>query len=67
VGALLGSLTAGLLGAIVTLVAGTFYHRLVEEKELELRFGQDYISYKAETPYLRPRLPRGGRISPPPE
>ncbi len=64
---LLGSLTAGLLGLGATLIAGTFYHRLVEEKELELRFGQDYVSYKAETPYLRPRLPRGSRTSPPRE
>jgi protein-S-isoprenylcysteine O-methyltransferase Ste14 len=62
---LLGSLTAGLLGASVTLVAGTFYHRLVEEKELELRFGEDYVAYKAETPYLCPRLPRSGRTSAP--
>lgn len=64
---LVGSLTAGLLGFGVGLAAGTLYHRLVEEQELELRFGEEYVAYKAETPYLCPRLPRRRAAAPPEE
>lgn len=34
-----------------------FYIKRVEEKELELRFGQEYLDYKARTPFLFPRFP----------
>lgn len=30
------------------------YYRFIEEKELEARFGQDYIEYKKRTPFLIP-------------
>ena len=30
------------------------YYRFIEEKELELRFGQDYLEYKKRTPFLIP-------------
>jgi protein-S-isoprenylcysteine O-methyltransferase Ste14 len=51
----LGSLSAlamVLLPAIGLLV----YIRLFEEKELELRFGAEYLEYKRKTPFLIPRL-----------
>ena len=50
-----GSLSAlgmVLLFAICLLV----YIRLLEEKEMELRFGDDYIEYRRHTPFLFPRL-----------
>jgi protein-S-isoprenylcysteine O-methyltransferase Ste14 len=33
--------------------------RVYEERELELRFGEPYLKYKARTPMLIPRRPRG--------
>jgi len=32
------------------------YIKLIEEKELEERFGSDYLDYKRRTPILIPRL-----------
>ncbi len=32
------------------------YLKFVEERELEARFGEEYIQYKAETPFLIPRV-----------
>ena len=38
------------------LVIGALYHKLVEEKELSERFGQDYEEYIKKTPFLIPKL-----------
>jgi protein-S-isoprenylcysteine O-methyltransferase Ste14 len=64
-GTLLGTLTAGVIGGAIALIGGTLYHRLVEERELELRFGDEYRAYKANTPYLCPRLPHRPKGRPP--
>jgi protein-S-isoprenylcysteine O-methyltransferase Ste14 len=32
------------------------YIKLIEEKELEARFGLDYLAYKRNTPFILPRL-----------
>jgi len=32
------------------------YVKVFEEKELEARFGADYLEYKRTTPFLRPRM-----------
>lgn len=42
--AIVGTLETGLLA----------YIRFIEEKELEARFGQDYVDYKRTTPFLLP-------------
>ncbi len=34
------------------------YVKKVEERELEARFGQEYIDYKKQTPFLFPRINR---------
>lgn len=34
------------------------YIKLLEEKELEARFGEAYIEYKAQTPFIIPRVLR---------
>jgi len=37
------------------------YLKLVEEKELEARFGEAYLAYKRRVPFLIPRPGRGRR------
>ena len=32
------------------------YIRLVEERELEARFGEEYLAYKSSTPFIVPRI-----------
>ena len=48
------------IGAVimVLLFAGwlLIYIKRVEEKEMEIRFGQDYLAYKQRTPFLIPRF-----------
>jgi protein-S-isoprenylcysteine O-methyltransferase Ste14 len=48
-----GSVTALLAVAIFSLML-LVYLKLVEEKELEMRFGQDYLEYKKNTPFILP-------------
>jgi len=55
VAALIGSISAGFLvlaGAIVLLVC----IKLLEEREMELRFGSAYLEYRKRTPFIIPRL-----------
>lgn len=53
-GTLIFSLLAGVIALCISLFAGLAYIKLIEEKELELRFGKDYIIYKEETPLIFP-------------
>ena len=50
----------GSLGAVLLVLLGAVslavYIKLLEEKEMELRFGQDYLEYKRRTPFLVPRF-----------
>lgn len=41
-----------------------FFVRIFEERELEIRFGEPYLQYKAATPMLLPRRPGSPRLSP---
>jgi protein-S-isoprenylcysteine O-methyltransferase Ste14 len=52
---LIGSIGSALL---VLFGAGFLltYIKRIEEKELELRFGQEYLEYKKQTPFLIPRF-----------
>jgi protein-S-isoprenylcysteine O-methyltransferase Ste14 len=50
-----GSLSALLL-ALIYPVGIFIYIKLIEEKELEQRFGADYLEYKRSTPFLIPRF-----------
>ena len=55
IGISIGSISA--IG-IVLLFGGLLltYIKLVEERELVARFGQEYLDYKAHTPFLFPRF-----------
>jgi protein-S-isoprenylcysteine O-methyltransferase Ste14 len=50
----------GSLGAVALVLLGAgwllAYIKLIEEKEMEIRFGQEYLEYKQRTPFLIPRL-----------
>jgi protein-S-isoprenylcysteine O-methyltransferase Ste14 len=52
---IVGSVTSIL---IVALFAGGLltYLKMIEEKELAVRFGEEYLVYKASTPFILPRL-----------
>ncbi|MDO8107641.1 isoprenylcysteine carboxylmethyltransferase family protein [Isoptericola sp. b441] len=55
IGVWLGSISALGIVASAGVVLLTYLH-VVEEKELEARFGADYLVYKRATPFLIPRL-----------
>lgn len=55
VAVLVGSIGAALLVLVGTTCLLTYIKR-VEEKEMELRFGQEYAEYKRRTPFLIPYL-----------
>ena len=50
----LGSFSAVGLGLVYP-VGISIYIKLIEEKELEERFGSEYFEYKKRTPFLIPR------------
>jgi protein-S-isoprenylcysteine O-methyltransferase Ste14 len=54
-----GSLSALVL-ALVYPVGILAYIKLIEEKELEQRFGAEYLEYKRSTPFLIPRFQKLG-------
>jgi protein-S-isoprenylcysteine O-methyltransferase Ste14 len=51
----LGSLSALVLGLIYP-IGISIYIKIIEEKELEERFGSEYSEYKKRTPFLIPRF-----------
>jgi len=59
VGTLIGGLVVGIIGFILGFVIGSAYHKFVEEKELEERFGEEYKQYKEKTPFIFPMIKMG--------
>ena len=52
---LVGSLS--LFGLVILMALALIaYIKLIEEKELEARFGKEYLEYKKRTPFLIPRI-----------
>jgi len=52
---LIGSVTSILI--VLLFGAGLItYLKAIEEKELEARFGEEYLAYKASTPFILPRI-----------
>jgi len=45
-----------LLVDLVVFVIGYLYLKLIEEKELALRFGKEYTKYKKSVPFILPKL-----------
>ena len=50
---MIGSYTSLLFVVLFTMIL-IAYIKLVEEKELELRFGKEYVDYKNDTPFIIP-------------
>jgi protein-S-isoprenylcysteine O-methyltransferase Ste14 len=53
-GTIIQSYTVGIVCALLGFILGSIYHKFIEEKELERRFGDDYINYRKEVPFLIP-------------
>lgn len=56
IGILFGSLFHGIICMSLGLIIGSSYHKFIEEKELLLRFGEEYERYRETTPFLIPRF-----------
>jgi len=54
--AFLANSPAALLSVGIFIMILVIYIKLIEEKELEARFGRDYMIYKEQTPFIFPRL-----------
>ena len=54
IGCIVESFGAGLIMLALVTLFGTAYHRLIEEKELRMRFGEEYEMYRKNTPYIFP-------------
>jgi len=52
---LIGSISSVVAVAIFSAIILS-YNKIVEEKELEQRYGDDYTAYEKTTPFLFPRL-----------
>ncbi len=52
---LIGSVSAIIMSLLFMAILLT-YIKIIEEKELEIRFGQEYVEYKKKTPFLFPKL-----------
>ncbi len=55
-GTLVDGLITGSISMILVFIIGSLYHKFIEEKELQLRFGKEYEDYKKKTPFLFPKL-----------
>jgi protein-S-isoprenylcysteine O-methyltransferase Ste14 len=52
---IVGILIVGALGSLLLI-----YLKRMEEKELAERFGEEYLAYRRDVPFIIPRLPRRG-------
>ena len=53
IGIIVGAIST-IIVVLIFLLALIFYIKKVEEKELEMRFGQNYVEYKNSTPFMIP-------------
>jgi protein-S-isoprenylcysteine O-methyltransferase Ste14 len=56
IGTLYNGIITGLICFVSGFILGSLYHKFIEEKELELRFGDEYRKYKKKTPFLFPKF-----------
>ncbi len=51
-----GSTLHGIICFVLGFILGSSYHKFIEEKELLLRFGDEYKTYRNNTPFLIPKI-----------
>jgi protein-S-isoprenylcysteine O-methyltransferase Ste14 len=56
IGTFIGGIIVGIISIVLGSTAGSIYHKFIEEKELEERFGEEYKKYKEKTPFLIPKI-----------
>jgi protein-S-isoprenylcysteine O-methyltransferase Ste14 len=56
IGTFIGGIIVGIISCILGFSVGSIYHKFIEEKELEKRFGENYIKYKQNTPFVFPKI-----------
>ena len=56
IGTIFGGIVTGSISFILGFIIGSFYNIFFEEKELEKRFGDEYIQYRNRTPFIIPRF-----------
>lgn len=54
--AIWASSLSGLFITLLFLTAASVYIKVIEEKELEARFGKDYVEYKKTVPFIIPQF-----------
>ncbi len=59
IGILFGSVSIGVLMLIFGLIIGGAYHKLIEERELRARFGDEYEAYRMKTSFIIPKFRKG--------
>jgi protein-S-isoprenylcysteine O-methyltransferase Ste14 len=59
IGTLVGGIIIGIISCVLGFTVGSIYHKFIEEKELEKRFGEEYIKYKENTPFVFPKIKVG--------
>ena len=59
IGIFLGGIIVGVTAFLLGFIVGSIYHKFIEEKELEIRFGEEYKRYRQTTPFLFPRITFG--------
>ena len=47
---------SGIILSLIFITAASAYIKLVEEKELEVRFGSEYVAYKNRVPFIIPHI-----------
>ncbi|MDR0560092.1 MAG: hypothetical protein LBG92_07965 [Prevotellaceae bacterium] len=52
----IGGIIVGITTCVLGFTVGTAYHKFIEEKELEARFGEEYVKYKENTPFVFPKI-----------
>ncbi len=56
IGTMIGNILIGIICFLLGLIIGSAYHKFIEERELEIRFGNEYREYKKKTPFLFPKV-----------
>ncbi len=56
IGTLIDNLVIGIICMLLGFFVGSIYHKFIEEKELQMRFGKEYEEYKKHTPFILPKF-----------